>query len=579
MFTKAIIGFFGLQNAKKGLAVKLLSNCINAANEATYSFQIRGYNSTDNLTWELSDGVNTVSDTIIEPTLPTITISNVDTSTLNEGPITITITQGVESVIKNTTKDTTAPTGYSCVLGNENNSFTQISTLARITFNNLVVGDTINWNIETIVTGSFVATQTTQEVREIDVSSVVDGSIRARFTATDPCGNTGSLIGSNLVTKNTIPPSGYTFSWDETVINNQNHTAAELDFRTMPVGAQAYLTFESDAGGTPIETDFTIASADFKQSFDVSSLPNGQLTATLVVVDLAGNVGTAQNDTIIKAVATPSAYLIAWGEASYDSTTGLSASASITGANVGNTYHYEITSSGGGTPITGTGTVASASFTIEEDITSLNSGTGTIEYYEEDPNGNIGDDVSDTATFDLVAIIYGRMFDGINDDLVRNTPIAFTGDNWWIKLRVFDATTAAGAHIANDDTSGEFRVTGLGYYLRFQGDTDSSYLIADFPANSYPPITGAIVDFMFGKEGGVRFVEINGVRKVGTATSNNFTLTHLFSRISSNRFWNAGLFEYENSLGNIANEANNWLGFTVNGAVLKQSTDGGATWT
>lgn len=177
------------------------------------------------------------------------------------------------------------------------------------------------------------------------------------------------------------------------------------------------------------------------------------------------------------------------------------------------------------------------------------------------------------------AIIYGRMCDGINDDFVRNTPIAFTGADWWIKLRVFDAQTAGGAHIANDGTAGDFRVGGLRYSLRFQEDNDNSYLIADFPANSHPPITGAIVDFMFGKEAGVRFVEINGVRKVGTATVNDFTLTHLYSDRSVRRFWNAGLFEYEDSFGNLANEANNWLGFTVNGAALVESNDGGATWT
>ena len=179
------------------------------------------------------------------------------------------------------------------------------------------------------------------------------------------------------------------------------------------------------------------------------------------------------------------------------------------------------------------------------------------------------------------AAIYGRYFDGINDNIVANSPIVFMGNDWWVKLRVFEIPNAGGAHMINA-TNGELRVTGAGYAFRINGNNDTtSFPIAAFPANSHPPITGAIVDVIIGRNsGGFRYVTINGTTVTGTASTGDFDLINLMNNLNgSNRWLEGGLFEYEDSLGNLANEANNWIGFTLNGTVLQQSTDGGATWT
>ena len=54
------------------------------------------------------------------------------------------------------------------------------------------------------------------------------------------------------------------------------------------------------------------------------------------------------------------------------------------GATIGTTYLYSISSSGGGTPVTGTSTVAAANFDITSiNITGLSPGTLTLSYKED----------------------------------------------------------------------------------------------------------------------------------------------------------------------------------------------------
>lgn len=385
--------------------VFIVQQCVNNANKSEISIRINGIDPGDNIDWEVSDGVNMVTGNVIASADFEI-ISNVDLTSLNNGVLTVSGTNNTSSDVSTSTKnkDTVSPSGYAVDLLNQNTSFSQISALARLNFTGLEIGSVVSWRVTDNVlnvTGSFTASGTTATVENVDVSSLADGSIRALTTLTDACGNAGSEVASSVKTKDTIAPSGYDVKWIDSNINNQNETATDIEFELLEVGATAFVIITSDAGGTPITDDFVVANATENNTYDVSSLPNGTLTVSLVLVDIAGNVGAPVTDTIEKQVFTPSGYSIGWDEASYDETTGLAASATVTGANMGNTYYFEITSSGGGTPITGSGTVALSSFQIIEDITSLSSGTGTIEYYEEDPNGNVGGDVSDTATFDL----------------------------------------------------------------------------------------------------------------------------------------------------------------------------------
>jgi hypothetical protein len=55
----------------------------------------------------------------------------------------------------------------------------------------------------------------------------------------------------------------------------------------------------------------------------------------------------------------------------------------IRNATIGATWDIEVTSSGGGTPVTDTDTVTVANFDLVLDLTALNAGTLTVEYSED----------------------------------------------------------------------------------------------------------------------------------------------------------------------------------------------------
>lgn len=567
------INFFG-----GGISISA-NKCVNAANEDAYSITFKNLEIGEAYTYNITDGTNNIDDgfTATDKTEGIVE----DLSGFDEGDVFITLTSSEGSVVKKVKKDTVSPAGYSVTLSNPF-GFPKISTQAEIEFFDLEIGATVNWSIkdapQDAVSGSFRATAATATVIA-NVSSLVDGTLRVFCTLVDPCGNTGSEAVSSPITKDTIVPVGYSVRIVENPINNQNEDNVELLFESLEIGATAFWSITD--GVNTISDDFTITDTEESVFVDVSTFNNGTITATLVLVDDAGNQGAPTTNTSDKQVFTPSGYSVEFDAASYDSTTGQNASISISGANIGNDYTLTITSSGGGTPIVYNGTVAESSFAIDEiNLTELNTGTGTATYVEEDSFGNIGVDATDTAEFEFAVTIYGRYFDGINDNIVLNTMRSFTGNGWWIKLRVFEIPTAGGAHMINAGTAGELRVTGAGYALRIIGSNDTSFTTASYPANSHPPITGAIVDIIIGRNsGGFRYVTINGTTVTGTSSTGDFELSGLFADDALNRrYLEGGLFEYEDSLGNIANEANNWLGWTLNGTTLVESSDGGATW-
>ncbi len=76
----------------------------------------------------------------------------------------------------------------------------------------------------------------------------------------------------------------------------------------------------------------------------------------------------------------------------------------ITTAEIGSTYSYTISSSGGGTNVTGTGTIAGATESITGlNLAGLNDGTLTVSVTLTDPSLNVGTAVTNTATKDVVA--------------------------------------------------------------------------------------------------------------------------------------------------------------------------------
>ena len=128
------------------------------------------------------------------------------------------------------------------------------------------------------------------------------------------------------------------------------------------------------------------------------------MTLRVTLTDPAGNSAAAITDSATKDTAAPAGASVLW------TTDPNAAPAAMTfalsGAEVGATYAWQVTSATGGTPITGSGTIASASQTFGGiDATGFAYGTLTVSVTLTDTTGNSADPVTDGA-------MYHGCFDG-----------------------------------------------------------------------------------------------------------------------------------------------------------------------
>src|SRR5208282_723133 len=99
-------------------------------------------------------------------------------------------------------------------------------------------------------------------------------------------------------------------------------------------------------------------------------------SATLT--DSAGNTGTTATATATLDTVAPSGYTIAADQSTVNVSDATSTGFTFAGATTGTTYNYTISSSGGGTALSGSGSVTSATQNINGiNVSSLSDGTLT----------------------------------------------------------------------------------------------------------------------------------------------------------------------------------------------------------
>ena len=132
----------------------------------------------------------------------------------------------------------------------------------------------------------------------------------------------------------------------------------------------------------------------------VSRLPQGGVTITTAQ---GGTGATRQNTAVLDAVA-PTGYSAAF-LASVVSLANQSATGfQLSGGEIGASYSFSISSSGGGTPVTGSGTVSADPQQITGlNLSGLGDGTLTVSITLTDPLGNAGSAVTSTVPKDTVA--------------------------------------------------------------------------------------------------------------------------------------------------------------------------------
>ena len=421
-----------------GYSIGIDQDPINSGNDAATSFTFSGaeVGATYNYTFSTSGGAGTVTGS---GTISTATdqISGIDLSGLADGTITLSVTLtdtngNTGSAATDTSlKDATVPSGYSVVIDQDPINSGNDAVIS-FTFSGAEAGATYNYTFTTsggagTVTGSGTIATAADQISGIDLSGLADGTITLSVTLTDTNGNTGSAA-TDTSLKDATAPGGYSVSIDQNPINASNTGAVSYTFSGAEVGATYNYTFSTSGGAGTVTGSGTISTAtDQISGIDLSGLADGTITLSVTLTDTNGNTGAPATDTEVKDVVAPNGYAVSFDQSSINSLNVTASSFTIASAELGATYNYTISSNNGGTPVTNSGTVTSASEQITGlDLSGLNDGTLTITVSLTDVNGNTGINQTDVITKDVVAPtvnISSTSTDPTNDNPI---PVRFT---------------------------------------------------------------------------------------------------------------------------------------------------------
>ncbi len=141
------------------------------------------------------------------------------------------------------------------------------------------------------IIGSGNVTTADQQVKDIDVSSLDDGTITLIVKLTDSASNPGDAV-SDTSTKDTSPPTGYYVEIEQDLIDQSNADAVSFSLEDAEPNATYNYEFKSSAGSDMVIGSGTVLSSSQRlQDIDLSSLEDGTITLTLTLTDTAGNKG------------------------------------------------------------------------------------------------------------------------------------------------------------------------------------------------------------------------------------------------------------------------------------------------
>ena len=396
--------------APTGYSVAFVTNPVDAANAASAAFDLAGatVGAAYNYSITSSGGGTAVTGTGTV-TAATMNFTGIDLSGLGDGTLTLSLTlanslgdTGIAAT-DTVTKDTT-PTGYSVAF-----TTTPIDAAnagaAAFALTGATVGATYDYSITssgggTAVTGSGTVTAASMNITGIDLSALPDGTITLSLTLTTASGGTGAAA-TDTAPKDTTP-TGYAVAFVTTPVNYANASAAAFDLTGAQVGAAYSYSISSSGGGTAVTGTGTVGAATMHfTGIDLSGLGDGTLTLTMTLTSAVGSAGAPVTATATKDITlpVPAGYSVAFTTAPLTLANVGAAAFDLTSAEVGDTYNYSITSSGGGTPVTGTGTVTAATMNFTGlDLSALPDGTITLSLTLTNALSVTGAAATDTTT-------------------------------------------------------------------------------------------------------------------------------------------------------------------------------------
>ncbi|MGV3640516.1 MAG: Ig-like domain-containing protein [Adhaeribacter sp.] len=234
---------------------------------------------------------------------------------------------------------------------------------------------------------------------QVTIVPVADGTVKVGLAAglvADAAGNTSTAAAELSRLYDATAPTVQITSTAPALIN--------LPFTARFVFSEAMTGFalgdikvtngNASAFATISPTEYTALITPGGQGQVLVGLP------ALAAMDAAGNGNLAPADlTRIFDNLAPVGYAIAFNQARIDGLNHKDASLRITGAEAGATYFYSISSSNGGTPVTGTALAAAAAFDLQNlDVSNLADGLLTASFYQQDNTGNRGQTVQAMVT-------------------------------------------------------------------------------------------------------------------------------------------------------------------------------------
>ena len=299
-------------------------------------------------------------------TAATQDVTAVNVSSLPDGTLTFSVT--LTNAVGNTgvaatataTLDQTAPSGYT--INSDQSTYNAITaSSAGFTFADAEVGDTYTYTISsagggTAVTGTGTVSSATRMYRHqylvvarrhADLQRHIDRPGRQHG-----CGGHGH--GDPRPDR----PERLYDQFRREHVQRHDGRGGRLHLRQRRGGRYVCLHDRHSTGGTAVTGTGTVSSAtEDVTDINISSLPDGTLTFSVTLTDPAGNTGAAATAAATLDQAAPSGYTINSDQSTYNAITASSAGFTFADAEVGDTYAYTISSSAGGTAVTGTGTV------------------------------------------------------------------------------------------------------------------------------------------------------------------------------------------------------------------------------
>lgn len=261
---------------------------------------------------------------------------------------------------------------------------------------------------------------------ELDEEVIVTLDTGADYTIGSP--NSATVT---ITSEDDNQPSGYTVTINQDPINITNEENVSFSFSSAPTFLTTFdYTFTSDGDGNTLSVtgSGTVLTSDRTVSnIDLSGLPDGVITLTVTITNVLGTEGPETTDIAIKDTAVPTGYSVTIDQNLIDSDNEDDVSFTFTNAISGTDYDYTFSSDGGGTDVTGSGTVSTANEQITGiDLSGLADGTITLDVTLSNDNGS-GPLASDMAT-KLVAVPsgYGVTIDQDPINSVNDTNIGFT---------------------------------------------------------------------------------------------------------------------------------------------------------